>query len=140
MNNLNANLVILKSFTYLPEALLAKAQLESCQAPVFIKDQYIVDVHAWCSQAVGGVKLLVLESDVELARNILNEFPETIDESNTDNDCCPKCESQDVIYDQEWGYKKRSWLTVISFLFLSLPWLFKSKYFKCQSCGYHWKI
>ncbi len=61
------------SFTYPHEAHLAKGKLESEGIEVFIKDELTVQMNNFYSNAIGGVKLLVKESDYDNAHRILIE-------------------------------------------------------------------
>ena len=64
-------IITLKTFTFPHEAHLAKAKLESFNIPTFIQDQHLVGMNIWYSQAIGGIKLQVFDSDYELAEEIL---------------------------------------------------------------------
>jgi len=67
------NWITIISFTYPHEAHLAKGKLESEGVEVMIKDELTAQVNNFYSNAIGGVKLLVKESDFEYARQILIE-------------------------------------------------------------------
>jgi hypothetical protein len=69
MNNWNTII----SFTYPHEAHLAKGKLESEGIEVFIKDELTAQVNNFYSNAIGGVKLLVKDSDYNNAYRILVE-------------------------------------------------------------------
>lgn len=59
------------SFTLPHDAHFAKAKLQSEGVEVFIKDEMTAQVHNFYSNAIGGVKLQVRESDVDIAHRIL---------------------------------------------------------------------
>ncbi|MCF8233986.1 MAG: DUF2007 domain-containing protein [Bacteroidales bacterium] len=65
--------ITIRTFTFPQEAYFVKSLLESQEIPVFLKDELMVQVYNFASNAVGGVKLQVPEKDVEKAREILNE-------------------------------------------------------------------
>jgi hypothetical protein len=69
MNNWNTII----SFTYPHEAHLAKGRLESEGIDVIIKDELTAQVNNFYSNAIGGVKLLVKDSDYDSAYKILIE-------------------------------------------------------------------
>ena len=64
---------MLISFTYPHEAHLAKAKLESEGIETMIRDELTAQVNNFYSNAIGGVKLLVKESDAQRANEILEE-------------------------------------------------------------------
>lgn len=59
---------------HLPQdAYIIKARLESEGIPVFLKDEYSVQTENFLSNAIGGVKLQVSESNASVATEILKE-------------------------------------------------------------------
>ncbi len=73
------------SFTYPHEAHMAKAKLESEGIDVQITNELTTQVHNFYSNAIGGVEMLVRESDVEKAEIILIKSGYIKEQSNTDN-------------------------------------------------------
>lgn len=67
------NLVLLRRFRDIPEALLAKGRLESCGVECFLADENMVRMDWFISNLLGGVKLLVQPEDFTRASRILNE-------------------------------------------------------------------
>lgn len=67
------NWTIMTSFTYPHEAYVIKSRLESDGIEVFLKDEYTVQVNNLYSNAIGGVKLLVKNSDFDRAYEILKQ-------------------------------------------------------------------
>ena len=67
------NLVLLRSFRDLPEALLAKGRLESSGIPCFLADDNMVRMDWFISNLLGGVKLMVEAEDFAEASRVLNE-------------------------------------------------------------------
>lgn len=67
------NWITVISFTYPQEAYLAKAKLESEGIEVTIKDDLTAQVNNFYSNAIGGVKVQVKETDVEQAMQALLE-------------------------------------------------------------------
>jgi hypothetical protein len=130
------DLVIIRRFGVLPDALLAKGALESAGIECFFDDANIVRMDWFISNAVGGVKLLVRPDDLAVANEILNQrIPATLDVPDVGEyhqPRCPKCESLDVIsevvkkVDEEVSTEsdpnapsyQRGW--------------------KCESCGHAW--
>lgn len=68
-----SNWTTIISFTYPHEAHLVKAILESEGIKVVMKDELTVQVNNFYSNAIGGVKLMVKDSDYAYAYQVLSE-------------------------------------------------------------------
>lgn len=66
-------LITLRSFEFAQDAQIAKLKLESEEIEVFLKDEMTVQVDPFASNAIGGVKLQVMEEDRDKALKILAE-------------------------------------------------------------------
>ncbi|HEY3620000.1 MAG TPA: DUF2007 domain-containing protein, partial [Candidatus Sulfotelmatobacter sp.] len=66
-------LVTVRQFRDLPEALLAKGCLESVGIGCFLGDDNLVRLDWFISNFIGGIKLKVKAADVEDARQVLDE-------------------------------------------------------------------
>jgi hypothetical protein len=66
-------LVTIRKFRDLPEALLAKGLLESAAIECFLIDDNMVRLDWLISNAIGNMKLQVSEADAEAALEILNQ-------------------------------------------------------------------
>ncbi len=69
----NRNLVAIRKFRDLPEALLAKGLLESAGIECFLTDENMVRINWLISNALGNMRLQVGEADAEAAIEILNQ-------------------------------------------------------------------
>lgn len=67
------NLVLLRRFRDLPEALLAKGMLESAGISCFLADENMVRLDWFISNLLGGAKLMVDAEDFAEASRVLNE-------------------------------------------------------------------
>jgi len=67
------NFVTIKTFMFPSEAIVLKGRLESEGIECFVKDELISQVNPFYSNAMGGVKLQVRESDVPVAIEIMKE-------------------------------------------------------------------
>lgn len=67
------NLVLLRRFRDIPEALLAKGKLESAGVECFLGDENMVRLDWFYSNLVGGVKLMVDAEQFAEASRLLNE-------------------------------------------------------------------
>jgi|SRR6185295_8107436 len=73
-------LVTIRKFRDLPEALLAKGRLESSGIESFLADDNMVHMDWLISNMLGGVKLKVEAANVEIADEILNQtVPDELD-------------------------------------------------------------
>ena len=79
------NWILIISFTYPHEAHLAKGKLESEGIEVVIKDELTAQVNNFYSNAIGGVKLLVKESDYDNAYRILIDSGYIIEKTTSPN-------------------------------------------------------
>jgi len=78
------NLVMLRRFRDIPEALLAKGRLEASGIECFLADEHMVRMDWLISNLLGGVKLMVDPEDFTRASRILNETVSNFDEEPTD--------------------------------------------------------
>jgi len=130
------NLVSIRSFRDLPEALLAKGSLESSGIECFLADDNMVRMDWFISNLLGGIKLAVNQEDVEAATAILDEpMPETLDVEGIgeyQQPRCPDCQSLDVNFEQ---------LSKIAYpsAWLGLPIPLHDKALTCRSCGHKWQ-
>lgn len=67
------NLVTIITFTYAHEITIIRGKLESEGIDCFVQDELTAQVNPLYSNAIGGVKLKVRESDAERAIEILKE-------------------------------------------------------------------
>lgn len=65
--------ITVATFQYPHEAYVLKTKLESQGVRVFLKDELTVQVHNFLSNAIGGVKLQIKESDLSKALPLLAE-------------------------------------------------------------------
>ncbi len=136
------------TFTYPHEAHMAKAYLESNGIEVFIQDEMMAQVHNFYSNAIGGVKLQVRETDVEAGLKFLESGgyidTDTINQESqmqvikldksTDKTICPFCKSNNIA-------KKRDpniLVVIVYFLLGAIFPIFKAGY-QCFDCGKEWK-
>ena len=122
------DLVEVASFTYQPEAQTAMILLEQNGIQSEIYGAEIVNAHAFLSNAVGGIKLMILKEDYVRAKSILDEdFRTKKEESGT---TCYYCESKNVVK------VPVTWKTIVLGLFtLGIYYPGAFKHYKCNSCG-----
>lgn len=129
-------LVTIRQFRDLPEALLAKGCLESAGIECFLADENLVRLDWFISNFIGGIKLKVKPADVENARKILDEpILEGLYVHGVglyEQPRCPQCDSLDVNF-QELGP-----LGYISAA-MNAPVSASRTAWRCRSCAAEWE-
>jgi hypothetical protein len=130
-------LVTIRQFRDLPEALLAKGSLESAGIPCFLADENLVRLDWFISNFIGGIKLNVRSADVENAQNLLNEpILEGLYVHGVglyEQPRCPKCQSLDVNF-QELD-RPIAYMTA----FLHVPIPVQRTGWRCHACDAEWQ-
>ena len=130
-------LVTVRQFRDLPEALLAKGSLESAGIECFLADENLVRLDWFISNFIGGIKLNVHPADVENARQLLDEpILEGLYVQGVglyEQPRCPKCQSLDVNFQELDG--------PIAYMsaFLRVPMPVQRPAWRCHSCDAEWE-
>jgi len=131
------NLLMLKRFRDLPEAMLAKGKLAFEGVESYLADDNTVRMDWLWSNLLGGVKLLVTPEDAEAATRILAEpIPEEIDfegPSEYRQPRCPNCQSLDINFEEL--YKPIAYGS----LFVNFPIPLRRTGWICQTCRHVWE-
>ncbi|MBZ5681827.1 MAG: DUF2007 domain-containing protein [Acidobacteriia bacterium] len=130
-------LVTIRHFRDLPEALLARGSLESSGIECFLGDENLVRLDWFISNFIGGIKLSVKAQDVDNAREILDDgILEGLYVQGVglyEQPRCPKCRSLDVNFqglDRPIAY-------ISAFLRVPLP--VQKRAWHCQACDAEWE-
>lgn len=124
------NLVILQTFDNFFNANIQLTRLRAAGVECYLKDEYIVTIDPFLSNAVGGIKLMVRKSEEQIVRKLLWEM-------NTESDkklLCPQCSSHKFIL-----VPKRTTENLIAAI---TTWLFSAyavsaeNVYQCSDCGY----
>ena len=138
--------VTIMTFTHPTELAVLKVRLENDEIECRVLNELTVQVNPFYSNAFGGVKLQVKESDFQEATEILrvggyiNEgsapLAEKQFEVKSDNSLlkCTNCGSTDIVKNKLSGR-----MFAISFLLLGFPIPFLSSTFHCFNCGKDFK-
>jgi len=130
---LNSNpLIQIASYSFPPEAHIAKASLEAAEIVAFITDEHTINMQWLYANAIGGVKLLVPSDRVDEAKALLQQdFSSSISGvvEEKDNLCC-HCGS-----DKIEPYTRGKKPAFVVFLLLGFPLFFYQRGIKCLSCG-----
>ena len=100
-----------------------------------ILDENIVAVQPLYSTAVGGVKLVVNDSDENEARRILKKYREEqkkYDETTANQ--CPVCQSMNI----SRNIPSRILFIILCILTAGILWLLFYRKHKCNDCGHVW--
>lgn len=130
-------LVTLRKFRDMPEALLAKGCLESAGIDSCLVDDNLVRLDWFWSNLIGGIKLQVDPKDLDVAEEVLDQpIPEGFDVAGIgeyQQPHCPKCQSLDVTF-QELN-RPISYATA----WLGVPVPVYRRAWRCHSCDSEWE-
>lgn len=88
---------VLAVFEYSTEAQLLKSKLDSEGIKTMLMDEKTIDTDPLVSQAIGGVKLLVFNKDLERASIIYNEVRIYQKDENGNAIHCKACNSTKIL-------------------------------------------
>jgi Putative prokaryotic signal transducing protein len=129
-------LVTIRQFRDLPEALLAKGSLESSGIECFLADDNLVRLDWFISNFIGGIKLNVRAADAANAQKLLDEpileglYVQGI--GLYEQPRCPNCQSLDVNFqelDRPIAYMSA---------FLRVPMPVQRPAWRCHACDAEW--
>ncbi len=130
-------LVTIRQFRDLPEALLAKGSLESAGIECFLADENLVRLDWFISNFIGGIKLNVRAADAENAQKLLDEpILEGLYVQGVglyEQPRCPQCQSLDVNFqelDRPIAYMSA---------FLRVPMPVQRPAWHCHACDAQWE-
>jgi hypothetical protein len=130
-------LVTIRQFRDLPEALLAKGSLESAGIECFLADDNLVRLDWFISNFIGGIKLNVRAADAGNAKKLLDEpILEGLYVQGVglyEQPRCPKCQSLDVNFqelDRPIAYMSA---------FLRVPMPVQRPAWRCHACNAEWE-
>lgn len=144
---MNDRTVVYRSYYNPIEANIIRARLEDSGFACFLADENTATIQPLYNQAIGGVKLVVYQKDVEAINQLLDEesdkslaletenFPDTTNEAYV----CEKCGSTNVSYGMATK-KKFSWWAIVIPLIVGVLYPFKgNKCYHCYDCGYEFR-
>jgi hypothetical protein len=129
-------MVTIRQFRDLPEALFAKGSLESSGIECAMLDDNMVRLDWFISNLLGGVKLQVHPEDAAIAEEILSQpIPDNFDVPGIgayEQPRCPKCQSLDVSFQE---------VTPAAYVsaYLNVPIPFHRRAWRCHSCNVEWE-
>jgi hypothetical protein len=130
-------LVTIRKFRDLPEALLAKGSIESAGIQCFMADDNLVRLDWFISNFIGGIKLRVHPHDAEAATQILDQPipPEFAFDGPAayEQPRCPKCYSLDISFHDL--NKPVAYTTA----YFGVPIPLAREIWICHTCGRRWE-
>ena len=112
-------------------ANLAQGLLESENINCWLKDENVVTVQPFLTNALDGIKLMVAEPQLQRALDILASTKQEFKEKNP----CPNCGSTNVEYIYPPA-KTRNWLGTIFSALIILPVNAIDRVYHCYDCGH----
>lgn len=143
---MNDRTVVYSTYYNPIEANIIRSRLEDGGFSCFLADENVATINPFYNQAIGGVKLIVFERDVEkitelLAEEINNEsFPADLvgELEKTENKIvCTECSSVNVGYGMATKRKHNWWFSIFLLLF-TFP-IKVNKCYHCYDCGYEFE-
>jgi len=141
------NFTLLISFEYVHEAHIVQGSLESNDIIVFLQDVLTIQENHFYSNAIGGVKIFVHESQIEEATHLLKaggylaenggDLVSKVKHYKTESkhrNICPHCQSKNFAIN-----KKANWLTVLSYFIIGSFLPVYSTTYHCFDCKEEWK-
>jgi hypothetical protein len=131
------NLVTIRSYRDLSQAIVARAVVESAGIYCFLKDENFVRLDWQMSNLIGGIRLQVAAADADAAEAVLAQpVPDSFaveDQPDFKQPRCPRCSSTDIAWERR-GRKA----ALFSLYLFSVPLPRGSESWFCNSCDLHW--
>ena len=127
------NLTQVRSFDNSFKANITLTKLESYGIECYLYDEQTVNMNPIYSNAIGGIRLMVKEEDLEETRQLLQKF----DEDYLQSVKCPECGKPDISLISKPG--------ATNFFTAILTWAFSSyaiapeSIYQCSNCKYESK-
>lgn len=132
-------LITVAVFQYTSEAHIFRGKLESEGIKAILFDDMIIDVDPLYSNAIGGVKLKVYESDVERAKQIIAKINAHAIADDGSIVYCPKCNSDQVDYFSTVKDLKSFFWFIVGLFYSGLPFHARFTY-RCSQCKHEFDL
>ena len=127
------SLAVVASFTKIHEAYFAKNELVLEGIGSFVFDEYIIGAHPFYSNAVGGVKLVVPDEEIEKAKPIVYKYQERQKEYlDSLSQRCPNCNSSNIRQKSIFHIV----LSIVCIFVFGIIWVVFYRKSKCNECGH----
>ena len=122
-------------YQYSSEAIIFKGKLESEGIEVYMKDSYTIEANPLYSNAVGGVKLLVVKKDYAKAMEIISQVSKYSLDDESQLMKCPSCGADRINMVTSIKDFKSLFIYIFSLLLSLFPFYSNHKY-KCKKCSF----
>jgi len=124
---------MLRAYDHYVEAHLQLQRLEAEGIRAVLQDEYTVSIDPALSNAVGGIKIMVPETQWERAYRLLENWQEEYDRAVS----CPSCGHQGL--ERVSALKKpTNWITLLLTWLLGNYAVSSSTVYRCVNCGKEW--
>jgi hypothetical protein len=130
------DLVLIERFRDLTAAQLAQGALESAGIDAVLRDENVVRLDWFYSNAIGGIRLEVDREDSDAATEILNQKVPASFEANGEEfhrELCPACQSPNT------EFESISKPLSVTTMWLGFPIPVPKNKWHCESCGLEWE-
>lgn len=123
--------VLVRSYdNYIPAHMMLQ-RLEEEGIKGYLMDEHTVTIDPILANAIGGIKLMIYNEQLERALNLIMQFEQAYREAAA----CPKCHSKNIQYITQPN-NVTNWFTAIAtWLFGYYAVSFKNVY-QCGDCGF----
>lgn len=125
------NFVQLRSYDNYLNANMQLSMLKEEGITCYIKDEYTITIDPLLSPAIGGMKLMVDELQIDSAEEILK----SVDKNFLETIACPNC-GKYLLHQIVEIKKPNGLLQKIKFIIINGQEQEVKKYYQCESCGY----
>jgi hypothetical protein len=129
--------IAIRRYRDIPSALVAKSILDSASIENFLTDVNTVRMDWLWSNALGGMRLFVKDSDASAAEELLNQsFQDSFEVEGQEpftQPRCPVCQSFEVSY--KGLHRRIAYASII----LHVPIPLARLGWRCSSCGHMWE-
>ena len=133
-----SELVTIRRYRDLSEAIVARSLVESSGMTAYLYDENLVRLDWQISNFIGGIRLRVELKDELEATELLNQnVPDSIDFGGADTyeqPHCPVCNSTKITFQGQ--YRKAA---LVSLYLFSLPLPFGRETWRCDVCNSLWE-
>jgi len=128
------NFVVIQTYSNYIDANIISGRLEEEGIHAWLKDENTVTINPILTNAVGGIKLMVPDSQAERAFELLKKFRSEIRATLK----CPRCGSDNIEY-VTTPRKASNWIGVIfGFLFTNYA-ISTDRVYHCFDCGFEFE-
>jgi hypothetical protein len=132
-----ANLVSIRRYRDLSEAIVARSLIESAGIFCFLMDENFARLEWQISNLIGGIRLQVPDEDAEAATELLDQpIPDNFSFEGVDDyqqPRCPQCQSVDISFE---GSNRKAALA--SLYMFNLPAPLGTSSWLCNQCECRW--